>query len=147
MQFLSDTSHVLSTPKPHVASICHIGECRFPSSQRIPLPPKVWSVNQQLQHHWELVRNANLSPCPAYRFRIWILTKWNKISRVSLKFVKHCSEAYILLVHCLVKAMVFPVVMYGCESWTVKKAEPQRIDVFELWKRSSSRLYIVTLFI
>ena len=34
---------------------------------------------------------------------------------------------------CLVKAMVFPVVMYGCESWTVKKAECQRIDAFELW--------------
>ena len=34
---------------------------------------------------------------------------------------------------CLVKAMVFPVVMYGCESWTVKKAEYQRIDAFELW--------------
>ena len=33
----------------------------------------------------------------------------------------------------LVKAMVFPVVMYGCESWTVKKAEYQRIDAFELW--------------
>ena len=33
----------------------------------------------------------------------------------------------------LVKAMVFPVVMYGCESWTVKKAEDRRIDVFELW--------------
>ena len=33
----------------------------------------------------------------------------------------------------LVKAMVFPVVMYGCESWTVKKAKRQRIDVFELW--------------
>ena len=33
----------------------------------------------------------------------------------------------------LVKAMVFPVVMYGCESWTVKKAEQQRIDAFELW--------------
>ena len=33
----------------------------------------------------------------------------------------------------LAKAMVFPVVMYGCESWTVKKAEPQRIDAFELW--------------
>ena len=33
----------------------------------------------------------------------------------------------------LVKAMVFPVVMYGCESWTVKKAEPRRIDSFELW--------------
>ena len=33
----------------------------------------------------------------------------------------------------LVKAMVFPVVMYGCESWTVKKAERRRIDAFELW--------------
>ena len=34
---------------------------------------------------------------------------------------------------CLVKAMVFPVVMHGCESWTIKKAEHRRIDVFELW--------------
>ena len=38
---------------------------------------------------------------------------------------------------CLVKAMVFPVVMYGCESWTIKKAECRRIDAFELccWRR------------
>ena len=34
---------------------------------------------------------------------------------------------------CLVKAMVFPVVLYGCESWTIKKAEHRRIDAFELW--------------
>ena len=34
----------------------------------------------------------------------------------------------------LVKAMVFPVVMYGCESWTIKKAERRRIDAFELWR-------------
>ena len=34
---------------------------------------------------------------------------------------------------CLVKAMIFPVVMYRCESWTIKKAEHQRIDAFELW--------------
>ena len=34
---------------------------------------------------------------------------------------------------CLLKAMVFPVVMYGCESWTIMKAEHQRIDAFELW--------------
>ena len=34
---------------------------------------------------------------------------------------------------CLVKAMVFPVVMYGCKSWTIKKAECRRIDAFELW--------------
>ena len=41
----------------------------------------------------------------------------------------------------LVKAMVFPVVMYGCESWTIKKAECQRTDAFKLW---SSRLLRVT---
>ena len=34
---------------------------------------------------------------------------------------------------CIVKAMVFPVVMYGCESWTIKKAEHRKIDAFELW--------------
>ena len=34
---------------------------------------------------------------------------------------------------CIVKAMVFPVVMYGCASWTIKKADHQRIDAFELW--------------
>ena len=43
---------------------------------------------------------------------------------------------------CLVKAMVFPVVMYGCKSWTIKKTECQRIDAFELWcwKRLESPL-------
>ena len=48
----------------------------------------------------------------------------------------HCSENALLFytwLVCLVKAMIFPVVMYGCESWTVKKAERRRIDAFELW--------------
>ena len=43
------------------------------------------------------------------------------------------SRHYFANKVCLVKAVVFPVVMYGCESWTVKKAECQRIDAFELW--------------
>ena len=44
------------------------------------------------------------------------------------------SRDIILLTKvCLVKAMIFPVLMYGCEGWTVKKAECQRIDAFELW--------------
>ena len=42
------------------------------------------------------------------------------------------SDITLLTKVCLVKAMVFPVVMYGCESWTVKKAERRRIDAFEL---------------
>ena len=39
----------------------------------------------------------------------------------------------LLTTVCLVKAMVFPVVMFRCESWTIKKAEHRRIDAFELW--------------
>ena len=43
------------------------------------------------------------------------------------------GDITLLIKVCLVKAMVFPVVMYGCENWTVKKAEHRRIDIFELW--------------
>ena len=43
------------------------------------------------------------------------------------------SRHFLLIKVCLVKAVVFPVVMYGCESWTIKKAECRRIDAFELW--------------
>ena len=44
-----------------------------------------------------------------------------------------CIDITLLTKVHLVKAMVFPVVMYGCESWTLQKAEHQRIDAFELW--------------
>ena len=48
---------------------------------------------------------------------------------------------------CIVKAMVFPVVMYGCERWTIKKAEHQRIDAFKLWcwRRLLRVLWIVRI--
>ena len=50
----------------------------------------------------------------------------------NLDSVLKSRDIYLLTKICLVKAMVFPVVMYGGESWTIKKAERQRIDVFEL---------------
>ena len=50
----------------------------------------------------------------------------------SLDSILKCRNITLLTKVRLVKAMVFPVVMYGCESWTIKKAEHQRIDVFEL---------------
>ena len=52
-----------------------------------------------------------------------------KSDTVSIVSPSICHELKVRLV----KAMVFPVVMYGCESWTIKKAECQRIDAFELW--------------
>ena len=66
----------------------------------------------------------------------------SKITATAMKLKDACSleestlksrDLYLLTKVHLVKAIVFPVVMYGCESWTIKKAEHQRTDVFELW--------------
>ena len=60
------------------------------------------------------------------------LAPWKKNYDKSRQHIKKQRHHFADKV-CLVKTMVFPVVMYGCESWTVKKAEHQRIDAFELW--------------
>ena len=51
----------------------------------------------------------------------------------NLDSILKSRDSILLTKVCLVKAMVFPVVMYGCESWTIKKADRRRIDAFELW--------------
>ena len=51
----------------------------------------------------------------------------------NLDSVLNSRDITLLTKVCIVKAMGFPIVMFGCESWTIKKAEPQRIDTFELW--------------
>ena len=61
---------------------------------------------------------------------IILFPSWKATNRDSI--LKSRNITLLTNVH-LVKAMVFPVVMYGCESWTIKKAEHQRIDVFEQW--------------
>ena len=60
-----------------------------------------------------------------------MLTPWKESYNLN-SILKSRDIPLLTKVH-VVKAMVFPVVMYGCESWTVKKAERQRIDAFELW--------------
>ena len=61
-----------------------------------------------------------------------MLAPWKKSYDNLARIFKSRDITLLTKVH-LVKAMVFPVVIYGCESWTVKKAEHQRIDAFELW--------------
>ena len=51
----------------------------------------------------------------------------------NLESILKSRDITLLTEFCLVKAMAFPVAMYGCEGWTIKKAERQRIDAFELW--------------
>ena len=60
------------------------------------------------------------------------LVLWKKTMTNLDSILKNKEITLLTKVH-LGKAMVFPVVMYGCESWTIKKAEHQRIDAFELW--------------
>ena len=57
---------------------------------------------------------------------------WKKSYDKPRQYIKQ-QRYYFTVKVCLVKAMDFPVVMYGCESWTIKKVEHQRIDTFELW--------------
>ena len=59
-------------------------------------------------------------------------TPWKESYDQPRKHIKRQRHYFANKVH-LVKVMIFPVVMYGCESWTVKKAEHRRIDAFELW--------------
>ena len=61
------------------------------------------------------------------------LTPWKKSYDQPRECILPSRDVTLPTRFCLVKAMVFPVVMYGCESWTVKKAERRRIDTFELW--------------
>ena len=56
-----------------------------------------------------------------------------KIAMTNLDSILKSRDITLLTKVCLVNAMVFPVVMYGCEGWTIKKAERRRIDAFELW--------------
>ena len=59
-------------------------------------------------------------------------TKKNETVRTNPDSILKSRDITLLTKVCLIKAMVFPVVMYGCASWTMKKAERQRIDAFEL---------------
>ena len=61
-----------------------------------------------------------------------MLASWKKSYDQPRQHIKSRDITLPKMVY-LVKAMVFPVVIYGCESWTIKKAEPRRIDAFELW--------------
>ena len=61
------------------------------------------------------------------------LSMLSKLSITNLDSILKSRDITLPTKICLVKAMVFPVVMYGCEGWTIKKAERQRTDAFELW--------------
>ena len=83
-------------------------------------------------HVLAIVNSAAMNIWVHVSFLIMVFSGYIPSSRIGHILVKSRDITLPTKVH-LVKAMVFPVVMYGCESWTVKKPEHQRIDAFELW--------------
>ena len=100
-------------------------------------------MTERLHFHFSLScigeGNGNPLQCsylenPRDRGAWWAAIYWVAQSRTWLKWLRSSSSSSrVRSKVCLVKAMVFPVVMHGCESWTLKKVEHRRIDAFELW--------------
>ena len=69
-----------------------------------------------------------------YSYEIKRCLLFGKKAMTNLDNILKSKDITFLTKVCIVKAMVFPVVMYGCKSWTIKKAEHQRTDAMELWR-------------
>ena len=80
-----------------------------------------------------ILRGSNITADGDCRHEIKRFLLLGRKVMINLDSIFKSRDITLLTKVCLVKAMVFPVVMYGCESWNVKKAECQRIDAFELW--------------
>ena len=83
-----------------------------------------------VRHYFGWLQNHSKCDCN-HEIKILLLLGWKVMTNLDSIFKSR--DITLQTKVCLVKAMVFPVVMYGCESWTVKKAERQIIDAFELW--------------
>ena len=117
-----------SFPAKETASSHMLGEsphsCRRGRSEKIEGTEK----KSPLSSHSSGISTHNSALCFLSEVSLYIETLYDQ-PRHHIKRQRHY---FATKVH-LVKAMVFPVIMYGCESWTIKKAEHQRIDAFELW--------------
>ena len=94
-----------------------------------PITP--WQIGGEIMADF-IFLDSRITADGDYSHEIKDACSWKKSYDQPRQHVKSRDIALLTMV-CLVKAMVFPVVMYGCKSWTIKKTEHQRIDVFELW--------------
>ena len=90
------------------------------------------SMDRSFSKFWELVMDRE-AWCAAVHGITKSQTQLIDRTELNLDSILKSRDTTLPTKVCLVKAMVFTVVMYGCESWTIKKAEYQRINPFELW--------------
>ena len=97
-------------------------------------PITSWQIDGEKWKQWQTIFSGSKNHCHLW-LQPWnkkMLTPWKKSYDQPRQHIKSRDITLPTKVH-LVEAMVFPVVMYGCESWTIKRAEHQRTDAFELW--------------
>ena len=97
-------------------------------------PISSWQINRETM---ETVRDfflgSKITACGDCSHKIKIHLLFRRKAMTNLDSILKSRDITLPIKVCIVKAMTFPVVMYGCESWTMKKVEPWRIDAFELW--------------
>ena len=101
----------------------------------------IWSHHFMANRQWETVETvtdfilggSKITTDGDYSHEIKRCLLLGRKAMINLDSILNSRDITLPTNVCLVKATVFPVVMYGCESWTIKKAERQRIDAFELW--------------
>ena len=91
-----------------------------------------WVNSGNSDRHFFWGEGSKITADVDYSHEIKTLDPWKKSYDQSRQHIKMRDITLPTKVH-LVKAMVFPVVMYGCDSWIIKRAECRRIDAFELW--------------
>ena len=98
----------------------------------LSLPITSWQIDGKQWKQWIFLGfKITVDGDCSHEFKISLLL--GRKAMTNLGSILKSRDITLLTKVCLVKAMVFPVVIYGCESWTIKKAECQRNDAFELW--------------
>ena len=109
-------------------ALCDPMDCGLPGSS-------IHGIFQARVLEWVAISFSRGSSQPRDQTQVSCTAGWHFTSELLRKSILKNRDIILPTKICIVKAMVFSVIMYGCESWTVKKAEYWRIDAFELWCR------------
>ena len=97
-------------------------------------PNTSWQIDEEKLKEWQTIfLGSKVTVDGDYSHEIKICLLFGRKTMTNLDSILKSRDITLLTKVCIVKAMVFPVVMYGYEGWTIKKAEYQRIDAFQLW--------------
>ena len=107
-------------------ALCDPMDCGLPGSS-------IHGIFQARVLEWVAISFSRGSSQPRDQTQVFCTAGWHFTSELLRKSILKNRDIILPTKICIVKAMVFSVIMYGCESWTLKKAKPWRTDAFKLW--------------